>query len=107
MRRFFRVFTDWLGMLPWRLRHPSCGRCPWCKSTWEPRSMMAANGGMCHDCVSRNEPIEFMYADPIDEDGNKLGTVTFTNVTASWGPVRTTKVPYDELGLPRIQGDDS
>lgn len=34
----------------WRLRHPSARLCPWCRSTWEGRRLMAAQGGMCHDC---------------------------------------------------------
>jgi hypothetical protein len=42
--------------------------------------------------------VELFYADPVDEDGNVIGHVTFGDVTASWGPVVVAKVPYAELG---------
>ncbi len=45
------------GTILFLLRHPSCARCPECKLTSEPRSMMARQGGVCHDCF-----------DPFDED---------------------------------------
>lgn len=42
----------WLASEPflWRLRHPSVRRCPSCRLTWEPRQMIRAQGGVCHDC---------------------------------------------------------
>lgn len=43
---------DTLEHLAWRLRHPSVRRCPACRLTWEPRDMIRAQGGVCHDCVN-------------------------------------------------------
>ena len=50
------------------------------------------------------EPLEIFYADPVDEDGNVIGTATFS-VTSTMGPARATKVPHSELAhedLPTI-----
>lgn len=47
-----------------------------------------------------DEPkIEVFYADPVDADGNVIGTATLTNVRGPWGPITPVKVPYDEIVL--------
>lgn len=44
--------------------------------------------------------VEVFYADPVDEDGNAIGTVTSFDVTSTLGPARATKIPHDEMALP-------
>jgi hypothetical protein len=56
--------------------------------------------------VEPEDMVEFMYADPVDENGNRIGIATFSNVTTSWGaPVRVTKIPHAEMALPHIEED--
>jgi hypothetical protein len=40
------------------------------------------------------------FADPVDDDGNVIGTVTNMRVTTSWaGEIPMTKIPHAEMAL--------
>jgi hypothetical protein len=51
---------------------------------------------MRHD----DEPMcEAFYADPVDDDGNVIGTAWMGPLKTPWGEITPTKVPHDEIVL--------
>jgi hypothetical protein len=49
--------------------------------------------------MDEHEELTGFYADPVDEDGNVIGTAHF-EITHSLWPIKTVKIPASEMALP-------
>jgi hypothetical protein len=43
--------------------------------------------------------LQVFYADPVDEDGNIIGTAFMSALRTPWGDYAPVKIPHDEIVL--------